>query len=262
VFFAVTGEGVRDVHRRKDGEDVRLEESHQNLECGDADQHDQRQDSHRHQETSGGLSQEQRFAEQAEGDEEDVASHQVGHETHRQRERGHEDGRDEFDQAHQRLQEHRHSGRPQQVGEVAETLVLDAGPDERGPHQQRQCQRNRQTGGGWHLQDRNDAGQVGQVDEDEQAHQERGPTQSLLANRLHDDAVLDEIDDRLGKVPHAAGSLGVVLARGQIEDRQPDQGREDGDQPDLVEGREDVLPSEDCIDRREFESEHVIDRSW
>ena len=96
----------------------------------------------------------------------------------------------------ERLQRRRHAGRPEQVAEVAEALVLEADADEDHPDEQREEQRDGHAGRGRHLEDRDDAGHVAEVDEDEQAEQERRPARPVLAHRLHDDLVLDELDDR------------------------------------------------------------------
>jgi len=96
-------------------------------------------------------------------------------------------------------------------------------------------------------------GQVAQVNEDEQAEQERGPAQAVLAHRLHDDAFFDELDGAFGQVAHALRGDLRVLAHGQQEHEDADQCRGDGDQGDLVERGEQVLPAQDRVDQREFE---------
>ncbi len=60
-------------------------------------------------------------------------------------------------------------GGPQQVAEVAGALVLQADTDEGDPHRERQHHRHGDTGRGRHLEERDDARHVAEVDEDEEA---------------------------------------------------------------------------------------------
>ena len=49
-----------------------------------------------------------------------------------------------------------------------------------------------------------------------------------------------------------------IAPGGEQEQHDADQRRGDGDEGDLVERREDVLPTQDLVDRWELESEHVV----
>ena len=94
--------------------------------------------------------------------------------------------------------------------------MLEAGHDEHDPHEQRQEQRQSHTGRCGHLQERNDSGNVAEVDEREQAQQERGPTKTVTAHGLHDDSVFDELNDAFGEVTYALRcNLGVFTASQQ-----------------------------------------------
>ena len=80
----------------------------------------------------------------------------------------------------------------------------------------------------------------------------------LAAHGLHHDAVLDELDRDLGEVAHALRSDHRILPGRDQEHDRADQGREHGDECDLVERREDVLPAQDLVDRWELEGEHGL----
>ncbi len=79
-------------------------------------------------------------------------------------------------------------------------------------------QRDGHAGRRRHLQDRDDARQVAEVDEDEQRQQERRPAEAVATDGLHDDLVLDELDARLGEVAHARRGDHRVAAGGDEED--------------------------------------------
>lgn len=260
VLFGVTDRGVVDVDSGKNGEDVGLQEGDQDFEDCQEDEHHERQDAHRHQEQLLGFSQHQRFGEQAERDQQDVASEHVGHQTNCQRERGHDDGRDELDATNKWLQSRWNSGWPQQALEIAHSLVLDARADEHNPDQQRQHQGDRNSCRCWHLQPRDDAWDIAQEDKEEQAQQERSPTKALLTQRLHHDAFLDELDRNLSEVSSTRRGLLGIGPAGEEEQDDADQCGGDGDERDLVERWEDVLPTQDFVNRRELESEHVVFR--
>ena len=79
----------------------------------------------------------------------------------------------------------------------------------------------------------------------------------VAAHRLHDDLVLDELDASLGQVADAGRGDHRILARCQQEHDDADQRRGTGDERDLVERREEVLPTQDRVDRiRELQTEH------
>ena len=121
-------------------------------------------------------------------------------------------------------------------------------------------QRKRMMGGiasGASLKERNDAGHVAEIDEPEEREKERGPTETITTHRLHDDAVFDELDGRLGMVARTAWCLACVGACGQREDRAADDRCEHGDDGDLVERRCDVLPAQNRVDGWEIECDHV-----
>ena len=198
--------GATDVHGGEDGEDVGLQEADQHLEERDADEHRERQDADRLEEQRVALH--EFLGEDREGDEQHVTGEQVGEETHSQRERTDEERRDQFDRGHKHVQRRRNTRGEERALEVAtHALVLETDPDEDGPHDEGEEERNGHAGGGRHVEDRDDAGQVAQVDEHEQAHQERRPTEAGPAHRRHDHLLLDELDDHLGEVADALGRL-------------------------------------------------------
>jgi len=124
-----------------------------------------------------------------------VTGEHVGEESNGEREGPDEERRDELDRRHEDVQRLGHARREQRALPVAEeALVLEAGADEHHPHEQRQEHRDGDARRGRHVDDRDDAGDVAQVDEHEDRQEERRPAEAVLAHRLHDDAVLDELD--------------------------------------------------------------------
>ena len=148
-------------------------------------------------------------------------------------------------------------GRPQQVAEVPETLLLDAGADVDDPDEPRQRQRDGDAGGRRHGDDRHDPGDVAEEDEDEQAQQERGPLQADLPSvcmTMPSSMNSIEVSARL-RAPAGRPSGRAGRRAGTTRCRSAPR---NGDEGDLVERREDVLPAQDLVDRWELESEHVV----
>ncbi len=242
-----------DVDRGEDREDVGLQEADQDLEHGHEHEHDERQHAEYSEDDVVAL-EDELLGEQRERHEQDVAGQHVGEETNGEREGADDQVREDLDGADQRVEGRRDARRGDHVAEVAEPLVLQAGSDVHEPDEQGEEQRDRHSSRCRHVQDRDDARQVAQIDENEQRQQERGPAHARLAHRRHDDLVLDELDEQLREVADALGRLGTVLAGSDQEDHDADQRRGDGDERDLVEGREQVAPTEDFVQGREFEA--------
>jgi hypothetical protein len=260
VLLTVPDGRVINVNGGENRKDVRLQEGDEDFEASDEEKHAERQNPSRHEKELLCFSGHKGLSEETEGDEQDVARHQVGHQTNREAERRHEDRRDELDATDKWLQRCRDACRPQQTAEVTETLVLNTGADEHDPDQQRQAQRDSDAGGGWHLENRNDARDVAEEDEDEEAEQERGPAEAGLTEGLHHDALFDELNRGLSQVASAGRSLLGVGAGGEHEEHDPDQRSENCDQGNFIKGWEDVLPTKKFVDGREDEatfSEHV-----
>ena len=245
-----------DVDGGKNGEDVGLQESDQDFEAGQKDQHEERQDAANVEERLVGAGLEHCLAEQGERDQQNVAGEHVGEESDRQRERADDDGREELDQANEWLQRRGNTWWPQHVPEICTLLVLQTGPDEYHPDEQGKKQRDGDTRRRGHLQNWDDPGQVAQIDKHEQAEQERCPFQALFAHGLHDHAVFDELDRGLRQVTDPGRCDLVVFAARQQEDNCSDRSRKNSNKCNLVERREQVTPTKDLVDFREFESEH------
>jgi len=103
-----------DIHRSQDREDVGLQEGHQHFESGEEDEHEQWQHTHR-DECRIAFSLEQGLGQQCEGHEQNVTSQHVGEKTNGERERAHQEGRNEFDRCHQDVERLRNSGWEQRV---------------------------------------------------------------------------------------------------------------------------------------------------
>ena len=170
------------------------------------------------------------------------------------RERRDEDRGDELDAADERLQRRRNAGRPQQVLEVAEPLVLQPGADEHDPDEQRQATAGSRCGRWPASAGRDDAGDVAEEDEDEQAEEERGPAEARLAEGLHDDALLDELDGGLGQVAGARRCLLRIGAAGEQEQHDADERSRTAISAILLNVGKMSLPTKDFVDRRELES--------
>ncbi len=245
-----------DINSGQDSEDVRLQEDHEHFEGGEEHQHEERQDAADGKNRNVGFGLEHCLAEQCKRDQQDVTSEHVREESHSERQWANDDRGEEFDEAHEWLQCHWHAWGPEQVGQVAQLLVLEAGADEDHPDQQRQEQWDGDTRRGGHLQDRHDAGEVAQEDEHEQAEQERGPSKPLFAHGLHDDAVFDELNRRLGQVANAGRRHCGVLAAGKQKHEAANYRCGNGDERDLVERRKEVVPAQDFVDWWKFKTEH------
>src|SRR3546814_3989430 len=103
----------------------------------------------------------------SEGDEEDVASQQVGEETHRVAEGLHQELRDELDRHHEEVEGEGQAGDDQRVLVVAERAVLldaRAVVDHVGDERQDQRQRDARRGG--HLDHRDDLEDVAESSEE------------------------------------------------------------------------------------------------
>ena len=80
--------------------------------------------------------------------------------------------------------------------------------------------------------------------------------QPVLAHRLHDDLVLDELDAGLGQVAHAGRRDHRVRgARRGGRSPMPISDAEHAISATLLKRREEVLPADDLVDRWEFEGE-------
>ena len=122
---------------------------------------------------------EQRLGQQGERHEQDVPGQHVGDRVGPSGENGpDEDRRDELDDADERLQRRRHAGGREQVTEVAEALVLEAGADEDHPHEQGRNSGMAMRAVAGICRNGKMPGSVAEVDEDEQAEQERRPAQA------------------------------------------------------------------------------------
>jgi len=246
-----------DVDGGEDGEDVGLKERKEYFECRQEDQHEQRQYPERDQcRVAFGL--EERFGEKSERHEQNVARKHVGEQSHRQRERTHEEGRDELDRGHEEVQGLRYARREQRILQVAQSLMLEAGADEDDPDEERQEHRQSHAGRRWHLQERDDSRDVAEIDEREKAEEEWSPSEPVTTHCLHDDAVFDELDDRFGEVTNAFGGRLRIFAAGEQEHDRSDERCRDSDDRDLVERRKEILPTEDLVDRRELEGDHRL----
>ena len=134
-----------------------------------------------------------------------MAGEHVGEEPDGQRERPHEELRDELDRRHEDVERLRHARREERVLEVAASALLrDADDVEDEPDEQRQERRDRDARVRRHLQERDDLEDVADEDEREHRDQERHVDQPVGAHGLHDDAVADEVDRRLDDVLDAA----------------------------------------------------------
>ena len=144
---------------------------HQDLEAGEGDQQGERERQDRRRcrlaSTQGG-------GEHGEADQQQVAGEHVGEEPDRERERPHEDRRDELDRRHQDVERLGHARREADVLEVADgPWLLDADDVEDDPHQHGHEQRQGHAGVHRHLDDRDDLPDVADEDEGEEREQER-----------------------------------------------------------------------------------------
>ena len=199
--------------------------------------------------------------QQRQGGEQDVARHHVGEESDRQRERPHHCDLDELDRGEEDVERLRHARREQVAGEVLHALVLEPEEPVEDVHHQREEHRDGDARGRRELQPGDDLPDVQEEHEQEQRAEERCEPGGVVADDVTGDAPVDELVGGLDDVLHAARDQ-LHLARGADEDDQ-DQRRRDQDQQRRLVDRErgvledDVLPTEELVDRRELEdSEH------
>ena len=126
--------GTTDVHGGEDREDVSLQERDENLERGEEHQHEERQNADRNQGNVAALN--QFLREKGKGHEKDVTGEHVGKQTNCQRERTHEERRDELDRRHKNVERPRYPRREERVLEISEALMLETNADEDNPDEQ------------------------------------------------------------------------------------------------------------------------------
>ena len=107
----------------------------------------------------------------------------------------------------------RHAGHEHDVLQVRDRALRD---DADGVvddvHQQRHEHGQGDAGVHRHLRDGHEAPDVAGEDEGEQRDQERRELEPVGPDRLQDDALLDEVDGRLGDVLDAGGHQGLLAA--------------------------------------------------
>ena len=254
VSFCVLGMArLADEHAGQHHENVGLQETDENLEGSQEDQHEQWQNAHWDERKLAGASLEQRFAEQREGDQQHVTGQHVGEKSDGQGERSQNDVRGELDEADQWLHRDGNAWGPQHVLEIVGLLVTKSNGDVHNPHEQGEEQRDGHTGGGRHVNDRNNSRHVTEIDEHEQRQNPRGPDQAFLADRLHDRA-FHEFDNGFGKVTNALWSLQRIFVASKKENGATDNGGGDSDQGNLVEAAKDVLPANYFVNLGEIKS--------
>ena len=108
-----------------------------------------------------------------------MTSEHVGKQTNCQRERTHEERRDELDRRHEDVERPGHPRREERVLEISEALVLEANADEDNPNEQRKEEWERHSSSCWHLNDRNNSRNVAEVDKREKAEKEWCPPEAV-----------------------------------------------------------------------------------
>ena len=187
-----------------------------------------------------------------------MTSKHVGEKSHSKRERTNDDGRNEFDWGDENVESLGYPWREQHRLEVAaKTLMLNSCTVVDNPHHE--CERcgQRHTCRCWHLQERNDSGNVAEINECEKREEEWCPAKAIAAHRLHNNAVLNELDCALCNVANTARSSFGALATSQHKHHGANGCRKYCDERDFIERREEFLPAKDLVNRRELKSDHV-----
>ena len=217
-----------DVHGGDDGEYECLNQRHEDLECGEGheaaegedfkDVHPARCD---------------RDTQDRKGDEQDVASEHVCKQTNGVAERAKDEGREQLDCPHERTKRKRNARWPRDVFEVRDAVVLHTDGDEHRPRNE--CNNNRSThpSVGWHLEERDDLGDVPEEDKQEERDEQWQVGQTIWTNRRQYDLLLDKLNDRLGHGANARWNEALLLSSQHEHDRRDDH-REHMRQCDLV----------------------------
>src|SRR5262245_40019016 len=248
--------GQADVDARQDREDERLE-------CGDQDLERHQRDQQREREQRADLEIDgrapDRRGQDRKGHEDEVTGEHVGEEPDGERERPHDEHRDELDEHEQRQDDLRHSRRDDRVLDVAEeSLPGDPDDVEHEPDEQGEEQRHRDASVPRKLHQRDDLEDVD--DEDEHGDEEWQVTQAIRAHGLEDDALPHEVDARLGEALDPRRHE-PALASGDEEEEERDEHGRDEDEDGLVDRERrvrepDVRPGGEVGDRREVDPEN------
>src|SRR5262245_54226073 len=246
-----------DIHTRQDREDERLQRRDQDLERRQRDEQGERE---RGADLEVDGRPPDRRRQDGERDQDQVAGEHVGEEPDGERERPHEEHRDELDEHQQRQDDLRDVGRDDRALDVVpKALPRDPDDVEHEPDEDRQEDRDRDPCVPGELDERQDLEDVDEEDEEEHRRQEREVTHSVGTDGLQDDPLAHEVDARLGHVLDAAG-YELVAAGGVEEEGQSDQDRREVDEDRLVDrergaAEPDVGPPRDMRDRREVDAE-------
>src|SRR5581483_5119657 len=256
-------DGLGDVHRGQNREDVGLEHRHQHLERGERDETDERQRREHGLVDAAVVNDQQLVDHDREDREQHVPRGHVREESDRQREGAHQEDREELDRDDEELQRHRNARRVDRLPDVALPLVLEADDDEDQPRDQRQEQRDREARRRREVDDRDDRPDVDEEDPEEERREVRRPLLGLLgADRLQADVLFDELVAGLREVLES-GRHERLLPGAQAEDEDADGRRDERHERRLVEREdrvraEDVAPVEDLVEAREELRDHVF----
>ena len=189
--------------------------------------------------------------------EQQVAGEHVGEESNGLRERAHDQDLHELDRRDEEVEGPGHARREHRVLEVADgTLLRDAHDEVDDPHEQGHEHRQCDACVHRHLRARDDPPDVEGEDEREQREEERRELHAVGADRLEDDAVVHEVDRRLGDVLHALRDE-RLLAAARVHDPEHQRDRHPHEDDDLVDAERSRRPLDDVADRRELDREDV-----
>ena len=217
-----------DVHGGDDGEHERLDERHEDLEGGECYETTEGQRL-KNEHPTGGYGDRQH----GEGHEKNVTSELVGEETDGVAERAKNKGREQLDAAHDWLEQEWHIRRPRNVFDVGKAVVLEANRYEHGPCDKGYDDWSAHASVGWHLEERDDLGDVPEEDKQEERDEQWQVGQTIWTNRRQHDLLLDKLNDRLGHGANARWNEALLLSSQHEHDRRDDY-REHMRQCDLV----------------------------
>jgi len=194
-------------------------------------------------------------AEHGERDKQDVTGEHVCEQTDSVAEGPEDERREQLDRPNEWTECDRNAARPRDVFEVGKAVVLDAHCDEHGPRDEGDYHRAAHASVGWHLEERDDLGDVSKEHEQEERQEKGKVDQAVGADGWENDLLLDEFDGSFSDRPDARWNQ-RLLPRCQQEDNRRDDDGEHVSQRDLVEADriDDRLPFDEIGQRWEGES--------